>query len=145
MRIYKKPRKPYYMTALARDMRKNPTPSEKVLWEALRERIFFGYHLRRQAPFGRYIFDIYCAKKKIAFEIDGSSHEDKKGFDRNRDADLAGSMVKVVRFSDDDVMNNIGSVLERIRSALERGSAPPSPALPPVMVEGSKCKTSTGQ
>jgi len=117
---------PHYMTALARKLRKNPTPSEKMLWEALRERKFFGHHLRRQAPFGRYIFDIYCAKKRIAFEIDGKSHNKRKRYDNLRDAEVAGSLVTIIRFSNNEVMINLDDVLEKIHNALKTVLSPSS-------------------
>jgi very-short-patch-repair endonuclease len=117
-RIYKKPNKPAYMISLARNMRKNPTESERLLWEALKEVNFFGFHFRRQAPVGRCIFDLYCAKKKLAFEIDGSSHNDKEEFDKNRDTDVAAASIKTIRFSDESVLNNINDVLLQIKNAL---------------------------
>ncbi len=110
-RIYKKPERPDYMISLARKMCKNPTESERILWEALKRENFFGFRFRRQAPFGRYIFDIYCAKKKLAFEIDGSSHNGKEKSDKKRDEDTAAASVKTIRFSDDSVRNDIDNVL----------------------------------
>ena len=118
-RIFKKPYKPPYMTSLARAMRKEPTPAERLLWEALREKGFFGYRLRRQAPFGRYIFDIYCAKKKVAFEIDGDSHLGKAAYDGRREREVAASLVKIVRFRNEEVLQNIEGVVEKIRAVLD--------------------------
>ena len=117
-RIYKKPRKPSYMISLARQFRRNPTHAEKVLWNALREKNFFGHHLRRQAPFGRYVFDVYCAKKRIAFEIDGDSHDTKAIYDKNRDMDAGGYSVKVIRLCNDKILENIEDVLDSIENAL---------------------------
>lgn len=106
------------MVPLARKMRKNPTDTERMLWEALRKVNFYGFHLRRQAPVGRYVFDFYCAKMKIAFEIDGASHGDKQEYDKHRDNDVEGASITTIRFTDDSVRNNINDVLLQIKNAL---------------------------
>jgi very-short-patch-repair endonuclease len=142
-RIYKKPYKPAYITSLAREMRKNPTESERILWEALKKINFFGFHLRRQAPFGRYVFDFYCAKKKLAFEIDGTSHDDKKEYDDNRDADAAAAAITTIRFSEENVINDINGVLLQIKDALcsahlSQRRTPLSQTFHPITGEGSR-------
>ncbi|MEX2409831.1 MAG: DUF559 domain-containing protein [Candidatus Paceibacterota bacterium] len=72
------------ITELARDLRKNPTASEKILWEVLRKRRLNGYQFVRQKPFvyeqkrnKRFFFiaDFYCAEKKLVIELDGIVHE----------------------------------------------------------------------
>ena len=122
-RIYKKPFKPDYMTGLARELRKNPTESEQRLWDVLRRNNFFGLHFRRQVPFGRYIFDFYCAKMKVALEIDGPSHDDRKEYDATRDAAARASAITVLRFTDNEVREDIELVLKKIKAAI----SPPPP------------------
>jgi very-short-patch-repair endonuclease len=118
MQQHKKPYKPFYMKKLSRQLRKSPTPAEKMLWESLRKEHFFGYRFRRQAPFGRYIFDFYCVKKKLVIELDGSSHYDKKSIDKNRDDYLSGLSIKVLRFHNEAVFHNLKAVLNTISEEL---------------------------
>ena len=113
-RIYKKPRKPKYVTNLARELRKASTEAEESLWEVIRGRKLKGLKFRRQTPFGRYILDFYCDEKKLAIEIDGSSHEGKQEYDDNRDKLLKASNVNIIRFTNKDILNDIESVLEQI-------------------------------
>jgi very-short-patch-repair endonuclease len=119
-RVYKKPYKLPYMTAIARDLRKNQTAAEKVLWEALRKHGFFGLHFRRQAPFGRYVFDSYCAKKRFGVEIDGSSHIGKERYDQYRDEYVKGFKVRVLRVLNDEVLTDADAVVERIQQEIFR-------------------------
>jgi very-short-patch-repair endonuclease len=113
------------MTRLSRELRRTATPAEKMLWLALKNRGFFGYHFRRQVPIGRYILDFYCSKKKLAVEIDGSVHDYQKEYDGNRDAVLSSLGIKVLRFENDAVMNNPTQVLGCIQSHLDNSTFPP--------------------
>ena len=119
-RVYKKPYKPPYMTAIARGLRKKPTVAEEVLWKALRKQGFFGLHFRRQAPFGRYVFDVYCAKKRFGVEIDGLSHIGKERYDRYRDEYVKGFKVRILRVSNDEVLADVEALVERIRREMFR-------------------------
>ena len=115
---YKKPYKPGYMVSLARDLRRNATPAERKLWGVLRGNKFFGHHFRRQVPYGRYIFDFYCVKKKVAIEIDGAIHSKNKDYDACRDDGVSAAGITVLRFSNEDVLNNLQSVLECVKNHL---------------------------
>jgi very-short-patch-repair endonuclease len=118
-RFFKKPFKPDYIIPLARDMRKNPTPGERTLWFALKRKSFFGYHFRRQAPFGRYILDFYCAKKKLAIEVDGESHIGKEEYDKMRADFIEACEIKILRFKEEDVFTNLKKVLSDIYNELK--------------------------
>jgi very-short-patch-repair endonuclease len=118
MQQHKKPYKPLYMKRLSRQLRKSPTPAEKILWESLQKEHFFGYRFRRQAPFGRFIFDFYCVKKKLVIELDGSSHHGKETMDKNRDDYLSGLSIKVLRFCNEEIFNNLKAALNRISEEL---------------------------
>ena len=113
-RIYKKPRKPKYITNLARGLRKAQTKAEESLWEFIRGRKLKGLKFRRQTPFGRYILDFYCDEKKLAIEIDGTSPEGKQEYDNNRDKLLKACNVNVIRFTNKDISNDIESVLDKV-------------------------------
>ena len=66
----------------AKELRKNMTDSEKVLWEHLRLRRLNGMHFRRQHPFGIYILDFFCYEANLAIEIDGPIHLNHQEYDR---------------------------------------------------------------
>ena len=68
----------------ARQMRPNPTPSEKWLWNVVRAHRLGGFHFRRQVALGPYIADFVCAEAKVIVELDGVSHEDKAEYDFSR-------------------------------------------------------------
>ena len=119
IRFFKKPFKPEYMVKLARDLRKRGTDTEKIMWEIRRNRNLGGYKFRRQVPFGRYVLDFYCKEKSVAIELDGSSHNDKQGYDKERDAYLKACNITTIRFTNDEVNNNIEKVLHEILILLQ--------------------------
>jgi len=115
------------ITELARELRKNQTECEKIVWEVLRKRRLGGYRFLRQKPFiynqsnnKKYFFiaDFYCPEKKLVIEIDGLIHEHQKYYDYQRDLVLHELDLKVLRLSNDEVQN-IVSVKRKILSRLE--------------------------
>jgi very-short-patch-repair endonuclease len=100
-------------------MRKNPTPTEKALWTALRDKRW-GYAFRRQHPIGPYITDIVCLEAKLIIEVDGEIHllPANREHDSVRDeySTLRGYRVK--RFQNAEVIADLPRVLEEIRSLL---------------------------
>jgi very-short-patch-repair endonuclease len=100
----------------ARAMRKTPTPAEKTLWKVLRNRRLAGFKFRRQAPFGPYILDNYCAEAKLVVEADGDTHATAEGqkSDRKRDAYLAANGILVLRFWNSEITNEKDAVLDSI-------------------------------
>lgn len=104
-----------------RELRKELTEAEKLLWAALRNRKLNGLKFRRQHPLDKFIVDFYCNEKKLAVELDGSVHDEKinKEYDEARTAMLAGLNVFVLRFKNEEVINNMQNVLERIRTIAE--------------------------
>ncbi|NEQ39942.1 MAG: endonuclease domain-containing protein [Okeania sp. SIO3I5] len=98
----------------AKEMRKNPTPAERKLWqEYLRE---FPLKMWRQKPIDNFIVDFYCPKLKLAIEVDGESHFTEEGiaYDRHRTQILEGYDLQVIRFTNDEVMKCFDGVCERI-------------------------------
>lgn len=119
----------------AKSMRSTQTPAEERLWYFLRAHRFLGLEFKRQKPLGPYIVDFVCMERGLVIELDGGQHGDQVAYDRERDAWLAGQGFTVLRSWNHDVMNQIGSVLERIRQAVE---APSSPTPLPQAGEGSQ-------
>jgi len=104
----------------AKDMRIGSTNVEKILWEKLRRKQL-GYKFRRQHPFGNFIPDFYCHKKRLAIELDGAIHNkyENKQFDRVRTDYLIDHRIYVMRFYNGMVENNLNKVLELISAKLK--------------------------
>jgi len=88
------------LVRLARNLRKQDTWAEALLWKWLRDRRFSAYKFRRQHTFGPHILDFFCAEAFLNIELDGSQHgfPNQKAMDQERDAWLAKAGVKVLRF-----------------------------------------------
>ena len=97
-------------------MRRNQTDVERLLWSHLRSRQLNGLKFRRQFPIQRYILDFYCLTKKIAIELDGGQHNTDTGRvrDDERDALLARMNITVLRFWNNEIIENIDGVVEKI-------------------------------
>jgi len=120
--------------AFRRSLRSNLTLAEVPLWERLRRRQLCGYKFRRQHPVGRYVLDFYCVEQRLAVEVDGESHFAGSGpaRDRRRDEFLAGLRIRVLRFTNPEVMGEMDGVVEVIIQGLQ---APP-PSLPRARTRG---------
>ncbi len=98
------------------------TEMEVRLWTYLRRRQL-GVRVRRQEPIGPYIADFVCRSRRLVVELDGWSHEDLER-DLDRDAAMESRGFRVLRFANDDVYEDVGSVVDAIADAL-RACAPP--------------------
>ena len=108
------------LKALSQHLRKNMTHAENLLWLKLRGKQLKGLQFYRQKIIGKYIVDFYCPKANLVIELDGGQHysESGKTKDRARDNALTEMGIRVLRFSDRDVFENIGGVMEEIWSCL---------------------------
>ena len=97
----------------ARALRKNQTPAERLLWNTLRKQNL-GKKFRRQHRIGNYIVDFYCPEIKLAIEIDGGQHntETSQQYDENRTCFLQEKGIQVLRFWNNEVLQQTKSVLE---------------------------------
>ena len=103
-----------------RELRNNPTSAEYLLWKNLKGKNLDGRKFRRQHSFGNYIMDFYCPAEKLAIELDGQHHytpEGKKA-DQERDTFLAEYGIKVLRFENKEVMQNMTEVLQKIKDTI---------------------------
>lgn len=98
------------------------TPAETKLWYHLRGNCLGGFHFRRQQIIDGYIVDFYCHAVGLVVEVDGSGHLDQEAYDRTRDAHLANMGLKVLRFFNSDVDQDLDSVLEVILQACQEKS-----------------------
>jgi len=105
-----------HLLHLARNNRKNMTIAERKLWARIRKKQLNGHKFLRQRPIGNYIVDFYCPKAKIVIELDGEQHYSEKGLirDKERDAYLNSLGLNVLRFSNNDIKNNIDIVLDNM-------------------------------
>ncbi|OFY83665.1 MAG: methionine synthase [Bacteroidetes bacterium RIFCSPLOWO2_12_FULL_35_15] len=101
----------------AKQMRKEPTSAEEKLWEALRNRKLDS-KFRRQHPIGQFIADFVCIEQKLIIEVDGEIHDHQKEYDAGRTYILEDIGYRVIRFSNDAVLNTIDAVIEKIKSEL---------------------------
>jgi len=95
----------------ARELRKNSTFTEVLLWKAIKNKKL-GVEFHRQVPIHNFIVDFYCHELKLAIEIDGESHNDKEEYDREREKILESFGVKFIRFSTIDIRKTMNGVLE---------------------------------
>ncbi|GEM_PF-146238 len=109
----------------ARQLRRNQTDVEQLVWSVLRDRRLADAKFQRQRPVGPYFLDFYCHERKLAIELDGGQHAERE-HDRKRDAFLQAQGVRVLRFWNHDVLQRTEAVLEAIWQALH----PPSPLAP---------------
>ncbi len=88
------------------------------MWKTLQKKQLEGRKFRRQHSIGNYIVDFYCPKEKLVIELDGAGHFTPEGSDQDekRDTYMNGLGIKVLRFENRDVFNNLDAVLEVIRS-----------------------------
>ena len=91
----------------ARELRKNQTKAEGVLWNALRHRQRLGHKFRRQHVIDQFIVDFYCAEARLVIEVDGAVHEFTGERDQARQAQLEALGLRVTRFTNDEVMSNL--------------------------------------
>ncbi|MEC4748716.1 endonuclease domain-containing protein [Methylomicrobium sp. Wu6] len=106
------------LTEKARSLRSDQTDVEQLLWQQLRNRRFYNYKFRRQFPIAPYIADFACLDLKLIIELDGSQHTEQKLYDNQRDIFLEQRGFKVIRFWNNDVIDNLEGVLESIRLAI---------------------------
>lgn len=104
----------------AYELRKNPTEAEEILWSYLRDRQMEGVKFRRQHPLKEYVPDFYVNELKFAIELDGGYHNDKvqKFYDKDREEVIASYKIVILRFTNEEVIFNIDSVLAIIREKI---------------------------
>ena len=109
-----------HLTALARANRKNPTPAETLIWQkVLRSKQFDRYKFHRQKPIGPYIVDFYCSELHLVIEIDGDSHAEQLDYDAKRTAFLESHGLRVLRYANRDILNNLPGVYEHLQTQVK--------------------------
>ncbi len=105
----------------ARSLRKNATVAERILWDSLRGRRLNGWKFRRQHPIGQFVIDFFCREKCVAVELDGEVHTQIEVADHDveRDKFLRLQGVKILRFTNNQVLEDLPRVLEEIKKVME--------------------------
>ena len=111
-------------------LRSKMTPAENRLWLRLRARQFHSLKFRRQHGIGPYIVDFYCSEKAVVIEVDGDVHgvADRMVQDQEREKALRSLGLRIIRYTNDDIMNNVEGVLEDLSQRLLSGSTSPHPS-----------------
>lgn len=97
-----------------RELRKNQTKEELILWAQVKARRFHGLKFRRQYSIGNYVSDFYCPELRLVVEIDGGQHYEKENaeYDLQRTKYFKGLGMRVKRYTNVDVKNNLEGVME---------------------------------
>lgn len=98
-------------------LRRNQTEAEEIIWQCLRNRKILNFKFRRQHPVGKYIADFYCHEAKLIIEVDGEIHNNPENqeYDQNRTDQLNEIGITVIRFTNEDVNNNLDEVINAIK------------------------------
>jgi very-short-patch-repair endonuclease len=102
--------------AVAKKLRANTTPHERILWRALKDLPVDGTHFRRQAPIGPYVVDFFCPAKRLILELDGGHHNEDETAKRDSERQLwlEREGYHVIRFWNSEITGDLTAVLERI-------------------------------
>jgi very-short-patch-repair endonuclease len=100
-------------------LRKNMTFSEMLLWEKLKGKQIFGLRFRRQHPINIFIVDFYCHAVRLVVEIDGEIHDQQEEYDDGRSAEMEKFGIRVIRFTNNEVEENIEAVIDRIKMVVK--------------------------
>jgi very-short-patch-repair endonuclease len=106
------------VSRIARRLRKNLTDAERKLWSQLRYQQLGGYRFRRQHPMRGYVVDFVCLSEKLVIEVDGGQHAEQTDADEERTRTLEKDGFRVLRFWNNEVLQNTDGVVEVIREAL---------------------------
>lgn len=118
MKIYNRK----YLKTRRKDLRNNSTQAEIILWQYLKGSQLEGRKFRRQQSIGNYIVDFYCPKERLVIEVDGEVHFTPEAieYDKQRTKYLESLYIKVIRFENQEVVYNIDTVLEKIKSNFKK-------------------------
>ena len=109
---------------IRRELRRNQTPQEILLWSKIRNNQT-GYKWRRQVSIGPYIADFYCREKFLVIEVDGSQHVENKEYDVERNDFFKSFGIRTLRFWNNEVNVSMEGVMIKIMSEIENTTSPP--------------------
>jgi very-short-patch-repair endonuclease len=106
----------------ASELRREMTPAERLLWARLRGNRLQGFHFRRQQIIEPYIVDFYCHQAGLIIEVDGDVHAGQQDYDRQREQQLQARGIRVLRFTNREVVNQLDEVLHTILTACSQAT-----------------------
>ncbi len=106
-----------HIKTFSRKLRRDMTEAERHLWQRIRTQQL-GVKFRRQHPVENYILDFACVELKLALELDGGQHAESKVSDEQRTSNLNATGWRVLRFWNNEVLENTEAVLENIYTAV---------------------------
>ena len=125
-------RHPAEKEARAVQMRQNMTAAEKMLWERLRRNQVGGLHFRRQQIINGFIADFYCHTARLVIEADGGVHDAQADYDRERDEIIATHQLTILRFTNQQILTDIETVMAKIHVAAHASSSSPAVSYSPL-------------
>ena len=123
-KIHPKPELWEKLRLVAQEMRHEPTPAERALWQQVRNRQVANARFRRQHSIDRFIVDFYCVEASLAIEVDGPIHQYSAEADQIRQEYLESLGLRVLRFTNEQVLTAMPSVIAAIRAALNPPDLP---------------------
>ncbi len=103
----------------ANALRKNMTNTEKILWEKLKNKQILNMRFRRQHPIDIFIADFYCHSVRLVIELDGEIHKNQLEYDKGRTAEMEPFDIQVIRFKNEEIENNIETVIKQIETTIK--------------------------
>jgi very-short-patch-repair endonuclease len=100
----------------AKQLRREMTAAERMLWNCLRSNRLGGFHFRRQQVIDGFIVDFYCHSAALIVEVDGPGHANQADYDAERDRILGGRGFGIVRFTNEQVFGDVPGVLRRVEA-----------------------------
>jgi very-short-patch-repair endonuclease len=104
----------------AKALRREMTPSEKVLWKEVKVNKLNGLHFRRQQIVHGYFADFYCHQHELIVEVDGGIHEFQQEYDAEREEYLGAIGLRIIRFTNDEITQDLKGVLQKIVEACSK-------------------------
>jgi very-short-patch-repair endonuclease len=100
----------------AKQMRRNSTEGEEILWQRLRNKQIAGLKFRRQHPIDKFIVDFYSHEINLAIELDGSVHDqgEQNDLDKGRTETLKEFGINLIRFNNEEVISNVDTVINKL-------------------------------
>jgi very-short-patch-repair endonuclease len=105
---------------LRKKLRREMPKGERILWGKLRNNHVGGFKFKRQVDFDNYVVDFCCYKLRLVVEVDGSTHEEKMEYDKIREEHLKSLGLTVIKYTSDQVFNNLQDVLNDIYSTCQK-------------------------
>lgn len=101
-----------------KDLRVNQTNTEEILWKFIKNKQIKGKKFRRQHSVDNFILDFYCSENRLGVEVDGKIHDSQKEYDVERTRILENLNIKILRFTNEEILNNIENVLKVLEQNL---------------------------